>query len=204
MELQRGLRKLLFVLHLLQDGNDHVKLGSLGGVFVHAEPHQLTDMRRNPWRNCWPQPFQGHLSRRGGETREGFRQQLKVDEYLHPNSPSCRSPCARGQRRAPPWWPAPTATLQSSTCLQIDGWCPQVSSARLGKYKIWLKVCFSSGCRWHVAWFSAEQSLDQYKQKYMFSKEEVLRGDWECWWWGYLQGPSMLENTCVQDTGRRT
>lgn len=39
------LRRLSLVLHLLQDGDDHVKLGSLGWVFVHAEPHQLTDMR---------------------------------------------------------------------------------------------------------------------------------------------------------------
>lgn len=35
----------LLVLHLLQDGNDHVKLGSLGWVFVHTEPHHLADMR---------------------------------------------------------------------------------------------------------------------------------------------------------------
>lgn len=35
----------LLVLHLLQDGNNHVKLGSLGRVFVHAEPHHLADMR---------------------------------------------------------------------------------------------------------------------------------------------------------------
>lgn len=39
------LRRHSLVLHLLQDGDDHVKLGSLGWVFVHAEPHELTDMR---------------------------------------------------------------------------------------------------------------------------------------------------------------
>lgn len=32
----RLLRRRSLVLHLLQDGNDHVELGSLGWVFVHA------------------------------------------------------------------------------------------------------------------------------------------------------------------------
>lgn len=52
------------VLHLLQDGHDHVKLGSFGWVFVHAQPHHLADMRRDSWWNCRPKTFQSHLSNR--------------------------------------------------------------------------------------------------------------------------------------------
>lgn len=55
----QGRRSL--VLHLVQDGDDHVKLGSLCRVFVHAEPHQLTNMRRNPWGNGWPKTFKSNL-----------------------------------------------------------------------------------------------------------------------------------------------
>lgn len=44
-EVYKMLQRHSLVLHLLQDGDDHVKLGSLGWVFVHAEPHQLADMR---------------------------------------------------------------------------------------------------------------------------------------------------------------
>lgn len=54
-------QECLFLLHLLQDGDDHVKLWSLGWVFVHAEPHQLTDVGRNTWRDGWPKTLKSHL-----------------------------------------------------------------------------------------------------------------------------------------------
>lgn len=38
-EFYKMLQRHSLVLHLFQDGDDHVKLGSLGRVFVHAEPH---------------------------------------------------------------------------------------------------------------------------------------------------------------------
>lgn len=60
------------VLHLLQDGDDHVKLGPLGWVFVHAEPHQFTDMRWNPRWNGWPKTFERHLSNRGARYKVAF------------------------------------------------------------------------------------------------------------------------------------
>lgn len=58
--MYRKLRSL--VLHLLQDGHNHVKLGSFGWVFVHAEPHHLADMRWDSRWNCRPKTFQSHLS----------------------------------------------------------------------------------------------------------------------------------------------
>lgn len=41
----------LFVLHLLQDGHDHVKFGPLGRIFVHADPHKFADVGRDARRD---------------------------------------------------------------------------------------------------------------------------------------------------------
>lgn len=51
----------LFVLHLLQDRHNHVKLGPLSRVFIHADLHELTHMRRNAWWDGRPKAFQCHL-----------------------------------------------------------------------------------------------------------------------------------------------
>lgn len=34
----------LLLLHLLQDGHNHVKLWALGWVLIHADLHQLADV----------------------------------------------------------------------------------------------------------------------------------------------------------------
>lgn len=41
----------LFVLHLLQDGHDHVKFGSLGRIFIHADPHKFANVGRDARRD---------------------------------------------------------------------------------------------------------------------------------------------------------
>lgn len=60
-EVRELMHKHSLVLHFLQDGNNHIKLGSLGWVFIHAEPHQLTDVRGNPRGNGRPKTLERHL-----------------------------------------------------------------------------------------------------------------------------------------------
>lgn len=52
---------VLLVLHLLQDRHNHVKLGPLSRVFIHADLHELTHMGGNAWWDGRPKAFQCHL-----------------------------------------------------------------------------------------------------------------------------------------------
>lgn len=151
----------LFVLHLLQDRHDHVKLGPLCGVFVHADLHELTHMGRNAWWDGRPKALQCHLYMKGN-TRWVSEHESYVARGLQPSgmgplavylnnwekpsplqlsllpslpqrvlSPSFQSPCWRGQQRVLPVSPVPREALQNSTCLLSVCLCLQASSAEL-------------------------------------------------------------------------
>ena len=54
-------RDASLVLHFLQDGHNHVELGSLGRVFIHADFHELADVGWDAGRDGGAKSFQGHL-----------------------------------------------------------------------------------------------------------------------------------------------
>lgn len=50
-ECRENSQGSLFVLHLLQDGHDHVEFWPLGRILIHADPHKFANVGRDARRD---------------------------------------------------------------------------------------------------------------------------------------------------------